>query len=639
MRMPPHTMLGADPAGVEGAAFARSTVRRVVDFARPYRGMMIGFLGTIVLTAMIELAPPLLFRQIIDEAIPNEDNGQLAVLAGLAVGAAVATAFLGLAERWWSARIGEGVIYDLRVALFDHVQRMPVGFFTRTQTGALISRMNNDVIGAQRALTGTLGQVVSNVIVLLTTLVAMFLLQWQLTLLALVLLPVFIIPAKRVGRRLQDMTREQMDLNASMNATMTERFGVSGALLVKLFGRYPEESDEFASRAGRVRDIGVRSAIYGRTFFLALSLVGAIGVAAVYWVGGSLAISGAVSTGTLVALAAYVTRIYQPLTSLTNARVDLLSTLVSFERVFEVLDTPNPIQDKPGAYDLVDPEGRVELDSVWFRYPSGATHAIASLEEGASYAADTDGPPVLRGIDARIEPGRLVALVGPSGAGKTTLTALLPRLYDVTSGAVLVDGHDVRDLTQETLRAAIGVVNQDPHLFHDTVGNNLRYARPSATDEELVAACRAAQIHDVIAALPQGYATTVGERGYRLSGGEKQRLAIARMLLKDPAIVILDEATSHLDAENEALVQQALAVALQGRTSLVIAHRLSTVISADVILVLDDGRVVEHGTHTELLASGGLYADLYRTLVREEHAPVAADADPADAAAAEQATA
>jgi ATP-binding cassette, subfamily B, bacterial len=613
-------MLGSDPAGVVGADVSRATVRRIYAFARQYRWMVAGFLGTIALTAIIDLAPPLLFREIIDEAIPSEDRELLALLAGAAVLAAIADAALALVERWWSARIGEGVIFDLRVALFDHVQRMPIGFFTRTQTGALISRLNNDVIGAQRALTGTLGQVVSNVIVLLTTLVAMFILQWQLTLLALVLLPAFIIPAKRVGRRLQTMTREQMDLNASMNATMTERFGVSGALLVKLFGRYPEESSEFAGRAGRVRDIGVRSAIYGRTFFIALGLVGAVGVAAVYWVGGSLAIGGDISTGTLVALAAYVTRIYQPLTALTNARVDLLSTLVSFERVFEVLDTPNPIQDRPGAVDLVDPQGRIEFERVSFRYPAGGAYSIASLEggDGSGVPETEETSLVLRDVSLEIEPGRLVALVGPSGAGKSTLTALLPRLYDVTAGAVRIDGHDLRDLTQDSVRAAIGVVNQDPHLFHDTVRSNLRFARPDATDADLVAACDAAQIHDVIAALPNGYDTLVGERGYRLSGGEKQRLAIARMLLKDPAIVILDEATSHLDAENEALVHAALGVALQDRTSIVIAHRLSTITTADVILVIDAGRIVQQGTHEELLGAGGLYADLYRTLVREE---------------------
>jgi ATP-binding cassette subfamily B protein len=502
---------------------------------------------------------------------------------------------------------------------------MPIAFFTRTQTGALISRLNNDVIGAQRAVTGTLGAVVSNLIVVMTTVIAMLVLEWRLTLLALALLPVFILPSKRVGRKLQAITREQMDLNASMNTTMTERFGVAGAMLVKLFGRHEVEAGGFSDRAARVRDIGVRSAIYGRTFFIGLTLVGALGTAVIYWLGGLLAVSGAVTIGTVVALGTYVTQIYTPLTSLTNARVDLMTAFVSFERVFEVLDAPNPIQDRPGAVDLVDPEGRVELDDVTFEYPAASDVSLASLEgtTGTPLSTTTSGP-VLRGITTTLEPGSLTALVGPSGAGKSTLSSLIPRLYDVTEGAIRVDGIDVRDLTQSSLRAEVGVVSQDPHLFHETVGANLRYARPQASDDDVEAACRAAQIHDVIAALPDGYDTLVGERGYRLSGGEKQRLAIARMLLKDPAMVILDEATSHLDSENEAAIQRALEEALSGRTALVIAHRLSTITSADQILVIDDGAITERGTHDELLAAGGLYADLYRTLVRggEESTPV-----------------
>ena len=644
--MSPHMALGSDPSSIKGARLGRDVLKRVWGVARPYRTMLVGFVITIVGAALVNLAPPLLLRSIIDDAIPEGDRSSLHLLAGLVVAAAVAEAVLSFFERWWSSRIGEGVIYDLRGALFDHVQRLPVGFFARSQTGALVSRLNNDVLGAQRALTGTLGSIISNVIVLLTTLVAMFVLEWRLTLLALVLLPVFIVPAKRVGRKLQDITREGMDLNASMNSTMTERFGVAGAVLVKLFGRYDAERDHFGDRAGRVRDIGVRSALYSRTFFIALGLVAAVGTAAVYWVGGQLVISGAITIGTLVALAAYVTRIYQPLTALTNARVDVMTALVSFDRVFEVLDTPNPIVDRPGAVDLVDPQGRVELDHVWFRYRSDdasiaslegeedgtlTTHealeqgaqvtkealaSIASLEGEVLTAPKVDSAMVLHDVSLTIEPGQLVALVGPSGAGKSTLASLLPRLHDVTDGAVRVDGHDVRDLTQDSLRASIGVVSQDAHLFHETVIGNLRYARPDATLDEVEAACRAAQVHDVIAALPDGYDTLVGERGYRLSGGEKQRLAIARMLLKDPAVVVLDEATSHLDAENESLVQAALATALEGRTSLVIAHRLSTIVAADQILVLDDGEVVQRGRHAELLAAGGLYADLYRTLVR-----------------------
>ncbi len=426
-------------------------------------------------------------------------------------------------------------------------------------------------------------------------------------------------PSRRVGRRMQVLSRQGMDLNASMNTTMTERFGVAGALLVKLFGRPEREVDGFAERAGKVRDIGVRSAMYSRAFFVGMSLLGSVSVALVYGIGGNLVLDGAISLGTLIALGTYVVRLYAPIQGLANARVDVMTAFVSFDRVFEVLDSKPSIVDRPGAVDLVAPAGRIELDSVRFRYPSAASVSISSLEEGR-HLDDAPGDEVLRGIDAVIEPGQLVALVGPSGGGKTTLTSLIPRLYDVTDGAVRIDGLDVRDLTQSSLRDAIGVVSQDPHLFHDTVGNNLRYVKPDATDAEIEAAARAARIHDVIAALPEGYDTVVGERGYRLSGGEKQRLAIARMLLSDPCIVVLDEATSHLDSENEAAVQDALAEALRGRTSIVIAHRLSTIVDADQILVLDDGHIVERGTHVDLVAAGGLYADLYRTLVRERAA-------------------
>jgi ATP-binding cassette subfamily B protein len=612
-------MLGSDPSKIEGVRIDRSIFRRVMRMARPYRAMLTGFVATIVVAAVLDLVPPLVFRHIIDDTIPSSDRRQLTILGLVVVGVAFASAVCSLIERWWSSRIGEGLIYDLRVMLFDHVQRMPVAFFTRTQTGALISRLNNDVIGAQRAFTATLGSVVSNLIVLTTTLIAMVLLEWRLTLLALALLPLFVVPAKRVGRRMQALTREGMDLNSSMNNTMTERFNVSGALLVKLFGRYDVEAAEFARRAGRVRDIGVKTAMYGRTFFISLGLVAAVGVAVVYWVGGQLVISETITLGTLVALAAYVTRIYQPLTGLTNARVDIMTALVSFDRVFEVLDTPNHITDRPGAIDLVDPKGRIEFDDVWFEYPTGADVSLESLElDMERPAVERHGGYVLQGISATIEAGTTVALVGPSGAGKTTLSSLVPRLYDVSKGAVRVDGVDVRDLTQDSLRAAIGVVSQDPHLFHETIIENLRYGNPGATDDEVEAACRAAQIHDLITSLPDGYRTVVGERGYRLSGGEKQRLAIARMLLKDPAIVILDEATSHLDSENEAAIQEAMKTALAGRTAIVIAHRLSTITSADEILVLDKGRLVDQGSHDQLLAHDGLYAELYRTLVRAE---------------------
>jgi ATP-binding cassette, subfamily B, bacterial len=649
----PHALIGADRSTLGGARFSGAVIRRVGRFARPYRWMLLTYVGIILLAAVVALVPPLIFREIIDEAIPRGinagDRGLLHLLAALAVLAAVASATLAVIDRYVSARIGEGVIYDLRVAVFRHVQRMPLAFFTRTQTGALTNRLNSDVIGAQRALTTTVGGVLSNVITLVTTLAAMAVLEWRLTMLSLVVLPLFIVPAKRVGRRLQDITREQMDLNASMNSTMTERFNVSGALLVKLFGRASDEERSFAGRADGVRRTGVKAALYGRTFFIALGLVGAIGTAAVYWLGGLWVITGALTLGTLVALAAYVTRLYAPLTALSNAHVDLLSALVSFERVFEVLDARLPLVDRPGAVDLIAPRGRIEIDDVHFTYPddvivpsleldptvavrsssrpsaSPATAASPTVTDAAPVEAvasgDGDGwqaREVLRGVSATVEPGQLVALVGPSGSGKTTLSMLIPRIYDVTSGAVRIDGYDVRDLTQDSLHAAVGVVSQDPHLFHDTIGNNLRYARPDATDADLVAACRAAQIHDVIARLPEGFDTIVGERGYRLSGGEKQRLAIARLLLKDPVVVILDEATSHLDSENEAAIQRALAEALAGRTSIVIAHRLSTITSADQILVVDDGRIVERGRHADLLARGGLYADLYRTLVRED---------------------
>ena len=620
MRMGPHSMMPSDASAVEGATLGRDILRRVWGFARPYRNRIIGFLAAIISAALLGLAPPLLFKLIVDDAIADGDRGRLTLLALLAIAAAVADSLLSLVERWLSSAIGEGLIYDLRVRLFDHVQRLPVAFFTRAQTGALVSRLNNDVIGAQRALTGTLGSVVSNLVVLVTTVIAMVALEWRLTVLAIALLPAFLIPAKRVGTRLQDISREQMERNARMNSTMTERFGIAGAMLVKLFGRHHDETIVFSDDAAGVRDAGVRSAVLSRVFFASLSLVGALGIAAVYWWGGLMVIDGSISLGTLVALAALVTRIYQPLTALTNARIDVMTAFVSFERVFEVLDIRNAIEDRPGAIDLVDVRGEVTFDDVWFTYPTADDVSLPSLA-GAVVDHDGSSGPVLRGVTARIEPGQLVAIVGPSGAGKTTLTSLLPRLYDVDSGAVRIDGHDVRDLTQETLRRAIGVVSQDPHLFHDTIGGNLRYAAPDATIDDLRRVCEAARIHHVIASLPEGYDTVVGDRGYRLSGGEKQRLSIARMLLKDPAMVILDEATSNLDSENEAAIQAALSEALVGRTSLVIAHRLSTITSADLILVVDEGRVVESGVHEDLLDAGGLYADLYRTRVRSEPTP------------------
>jgi ATP-binding cassette subfamily B protein len=583
-----------------------------VVFARPYSSSIIGFLISIVVAAAIALVPPLLFRTIVDTAIPAGDKRRIVVLTIVLVVVALGDAILSIVQRWYSSRIGEGLIYDLRVALFDKVQHMPIAFFTRTQTGALISRLNNDVVGAQTAVTGTLGSVVSNVVVLVTTLGAMLALEWRLTVLSLVVLPVFIIPARRVGVRLQDISREQMGLNASMNTQMTERFNVSGAMLVKLFGRHREEVDAFSGRASRVRDIGVTGAMYGRIFFVALGLVGALGAVAIYGIGAFMVISGGITIGTLVAMAAFVQRIYQPLTGLTNARLEVMTALVSFERVFEVLDAPVAITDRPRAIDIVKPLGNIEFDHVAFRYPPGASVSIASLElAGVMQGADPDTD-VLVDVSLRIDAGSTVAIVGTSGAGKTTLAMLIARMYDVTSGSVRLDGNDVRDLTGVSLRSAIGVVSQDPHMFHETIKSNLLYARPNATSDEMINACKQAQIHDVIASLPDGFDTVVGERGYRLSGGEKQRLAIARLLLKDPAVMILDEATSHLDNESEVLVQQALEAAMHNRTSIVIAHRLSTIRDADRIVVLDQGRVTEQGTHDELMALNGFYASQVR---------------------------
>ncbi|MFG2074974.1 ABC transporter ATP-binding protein [Nonomuraea maritima] len=598
------------------------TVRRIARYARPHSRHIVAFLLLVVAGAVIVIANPLLMKAIIDEGVLPRRT-EVVVWLAVAIGAlALVDAGLTLVQRWFSARIGEGLIYDLRTEVFDHVQRMPVAFFMRAQTGALVSRLNTDVIGAQRALTSTLSSVVANVVSLVLVLGAMLALSWQVTLVALVLLPVFVLPAKYVGRRMSVLTREQMQLDAEMSSVTTERFNVAGAMVAKLYGRPDEDAAVYGARAARVRDVGVTVAMYGTVFRVALGLVAALATALVYGIGGVLSISGAFELGTLVALAALLMRLYGPLTSLSNVHVDVMTALVSFDRVFEILDLRPMVSEKPGAVPVPDGPVTIEFDDVHFRYPAAEEVSLASLE---SVAKQDTGPsqPVLRGVSFTARPGALVALVGHSGAGKTTITSLVSRLYDVNEGAVRINGLDVRDATLASLRDTVGVVMQDAHLFHDTIAANLRYARPEADDEDIWDALRAAQIGDLVEGLPDGLETVVGERGYRLSGGEKQRLALARLLLKAPRVVVLDEATAHLDSESEAAVQVALKTALQGRTSLVIAHRLSTIREADEILVVHDGRVAERGRHDELLARGGLYAELYRTQFKDSGSPAA----------------
>ncbi|NLT53860.1 MAG: ABC transporter ATP-binding protein [Actinomycetales bacterium] len=591
---------------------APGTRRRVLGYASPYRRLIAVFLGLVVLDAALVVVSPLLLRLLVDDGVIPRDTGLVVTLAAVVAGLAVVEAVVSLVQRWYSARIGEGLIYDLRTQVFTHVLRQPVAFFTRTQTGALVSRLNSDVIGAQQAFTSTLSGVVSNLVSLVLVVGAMLYLSWPITLGALALLPVFLFPARSVGARLADLARRSMQLNAELGSRMTERFNVAGALLVKLFGRPETEQVEFADRAGRVRDIGVRIAMANRVFFVALTLVASLATALVYGVGGLLVIGGDLSLGTLLALAALLGRLYGPLTALSTVRVDVMTALVSFERVFEVLDLRPLVREAPDARALPPGPLSVELDGVRFTYPSADEVSLASLEQVA-VADRVGGGEVLTGVDLRVEPGQLVALVGQSGAGKTTITSLVARLYDPTEGTVRLGGTDVREVTMASLHEAVGVVTQEAHLFHDTVRANLAYARPEATEQEMLQALRDARILELVESLPEGLDTVVGDRGHRLSGGEKQRIALARLLLKAPGVVVLDEATAHLDSESEAAVQRALDEALAGRTAIVIAHRLSTVRSADVIAVVDDGRIVERGRHEELLAAGGPYAELYRT--------------------------
>jgi ATP-binding cassette subfamily B protein len=619
---------------------SRDLLVRVIRTARPYWGRAILMLVAISSISLLGLIPPLLIRDLIDTALPTGDLARLNRLALGMVAVPLLSGLLGVGQRYLGANIGEGLIARLRQALYAHMQRMSLRFFTHSKTGELMSRLNNDVVDAQRAVTGTFIDIITNLITLATTLAIMLSLEWRLTLVSIIIFPLFVLPARRVGRVLRQIVREAMDKNAAMNAMMNETLNVSGALLTKLFGRQPDEVDKFMHHSWGVRDIGVRRAIVGRWFFLTLSLVSAIGTALVFWAGGRLVINGVFTIGTIVAFTNYLAQLYGPMASLSNARVEFAQSLVSFERVFEVLDLPVEIEDAPDAVALDHVEGHVRFEDVSFSYSAadeagaylpGVTTGAVSEDgkngQGSSSEDDrslftvtraTDRRWAVRRVNFEIKPGQLAALVGPSGAGKTTITYLLPRLYDPTEGRITIDGHDLRKLTMASLAQQIGMVTQETYLFHDTIRANLLYAKPRATQAEIEAACRAANIYDFIAGLPGGYETVVGERGYRLSGGEKQRVAIARVILKDPCILVLDEATSSLDSQSEALIQAALERVMQGRTSLVIAHRLSTILAADVILVMDGGELVEQGTHAELLARGGLYADLYNTQFRRE---------------------
>ena len=586
------------------------TIRRIGEFANPYRAQIAIFLFTVIVDAFLVVASPLILRQLIDKGVVPKDGAlvtKLALIVGLL---ALSDAFFSIVGRWFSSRIGEGLIYDLRSQVYSHVQKQSIAFFTRTQTGALISRINSDVIGAQQAFTATLSGVVSNVIILILVTVTMLILSWQITVVSLLLLPLFLLPTKWVGKKMQVLTRQSFDLNAKMSSTMTERFNVSGAMLVALYGQPETEHEYFRVRARKVADIGIAIALLNRIFFIAMTSVAAIATALAYGIGGHLAINEKITVGTLLAITALLARLYGPLTALSNVRIDVMTALVSFERVFEVLDLEPMVHNRKDAITFSEKNVSVEFKNVNFRYPRAEEISLASLESVAKSETVESGE-VLRNISFSVPAGTMTALVGPSGAGKTTISALIPRLYDVTSGSIKLSGRDIRDLTIESLRNSIGVVTQDAHLFHESIAENLKYARPNATHAEMVAACEAAQIWSLVSSLPNGFDTMVGERGHRLSGGERQRLAIARLLLKAPDLVILDEATAHLDSENEALVHIALRAALKGRTSLVIAHRLSTVMEADQILVLAKGAIVERGSHHELITQGGLYSELF----------------------------
>ena len=603
-----HRTMTADPA-VKDQKLKPGTIKRIFAFAQPYRLYLSIFLFTVVIDAFLVVATPLLLRQLIDDGVIPKNADlitRLAVIVGLL---AIADAIMSIIGRWFSARIGEGLIYDLRSQVFKHVQKQSIAFFTRTQTGALISRINSDVIGAQQAFTSSLSGVLSNVVTLILVTVTMLFLSWQITIFSLLLLPVFLIPTKWVGRKLQLLTRDSFNLNAQMSSTMTERFNVSGAMLVSLYGQAENENESFRTRARKVADIGISMAMLNRIFFIALTSVAAIATAFAYGIGGHLAINGTVTVGTLLAITALLARLYGPLTALSNVRIDVMTALVSFERVFEVLDLQPMVSNKAGAQVLANKVPSIEFKDVSFSYPRPDQISLASLESVAKEEVIQSGE-VLKNVSFTVPAGSFTAIVGPSGAGKTTISTLVPRLYDVSSGSILIDGVDVKDLTLESLRLNVGVVTQDAHLFHESIADNLRYAKHDATEEEMEQACRSAQIWDLVQSLPNKFETLVGERGHRLSGGEKQRLAIARLLLKSPSVVILDEATAHLDSENEALVQQALKSALKDRTSIVIAHRLSTIRDADQIIVLDHGIIVERGTHDELIAAAGLYSEL-----------------------------